>query len=351
LPRTVGIIATELGSALAEAGHGLVVGGWPGVDYLASESHAAVNARRGYPLSDHLIQVVGGRRPEIYPSGANYPDFRGGHVVEVPSGVREWIEALKYSDAVILLGGEGGTLETFQYAVQEQRLVLPVASTEGDAAIAFRDCIERWETLPFGGISRSLFQQVLSTPVALSEDARELAKGILGLLEVRFGYEASEAPLTKAIFVSYAHEDRHWMNKLRSVLRPLERTVGVSVWDDHTLGPGARFEREIHEAIATARVAILLVSDAFLESSFIREKELPWLRDRQAGGAMTILWLPVQGSSWSTTFLAEVLAVAAQCDVSLETLPAAHQQDALVKVRNAVSTALAQDQCRPTQPA
>ncbi|MBO3273147.1 hypothetical protein [Hymenobacter defluvii] len=121
LPTPVALLAEAVGRELAKQGYGLVVGGWPGVDYLAARGFAQVLAAQGLPLADYLIQVVSTSRPVVYPPGADYPDFRGGHIIAVPAGVREWVEALKYAEAVVLLGGEGGTRETFWYATQEQR--------------------------------------------------------------------------------------------------------------------------------------------------------------------------------------------------------------------------------------
>jgi hypothetical protein len=170
-----------------------------------------------------------------------------------------------------------------------------------------------------------------------------LAAGILRLLDRRFAYEAADAPRIRAVFVSYAHEDRYWLTKLRSVLRPLEHTVELSVWDDQSMRPGASFEREIADAIAAARVAIILVSDAFLRSAFIRDKELPWLLARHDAGAITIFWLPVEGEAWRNSPLAQVLVATEKVEVPLTSLPSAMQQDALVKVRNQVAKVLASD--------
>ena len=339
LPASTRLLAHELGMSLAEHSFGLVVGGWPGVDHVTARAFAD-SIRRGRALSDDLIQVVAAQRPTIFPEGAGYPDFRGGHLVEVPQGAREWIEALKYCDAVVLIGGEGGTLETFYYALQEQRPTFPVASTGGDAEKAFRDCIERWDTLPLEGISRTAFAAVLTMPIHDSGDARLLASKLMALLHGRFATEAHDKPKNRAVFVSYAHEDRYWLRRLRSVLRPLQQTVGFAVWDDQSMERGVLFEKEIADAIAAARVAILLVSDAFLRSAFIRDKEVPLLLERRDAGAITVLWLPIEGEAWRASSLSRILAGTEDVEISLASLPSAEQQDALVKLRKQVAAAL-----------
>lgn len=126
LPERQARLASQLGRSLSDRNFGLVVGGWPGVDYLAAKAFAERLAARRVSLSDYLIQVVGEERPAIYPAAARYPDFAGGHVITVSTGAREWIEALKYAHAVVLVGGEGGTSETVYYAISRTTTGFPV---------------------------------------------------------------------------------------------------------------------------------------------------------------------------------------------------------------------------------
>jgi TIR domain len=143
------------------------------------------------------------------------------------------------------------------------------------AARAFKKCIEDWETLPLDGISKSDFTCVLQQRCETVEEARVLVAGILDLLARRFAHESAGMPRERAVFVSYAHEDVHWRKRLQNVLRPLERSVDISLWTDHFLKAGEEFVRTIAEAIDEARVAVLLVSAAFMDSHFIGKQELP----------------------------------------------------------------------------
>ncbi|MBO3273146.1 hypothetical protein [Hymenobacter defluvii] len=92
--------------------------------------------------------------------------------------------------------------------------------------------------------------------------------------------------------------------------------------------------------IAQARVAILLVSAAFLASTFIQEQELPRLLFKSRQRTCRVLWLVVEDCDWQTSPLQEIIALHDPA-VPLATLPAAQQQDTLIQLRQSVAAALA----------
>jgi hypothetical protein len=70
-------------------------------------------------------------------------------------------------------------------------------------------------------------------------------------------------------------------------LRPLESAGVLRTWADTQLDGGATWERELQAAMETATVAVLLVSQDFLDSRFIGEVELPALLAREAAGELS----------------------------------------------------------------
>jgi predicted acylesterase/phospholipase RssA len=90
---------------------------------------------------------------------------------------------------------------------------------------------------------------------------------------------------TPVVFISYAREDREWVERLRAKLAPLIVDKAVTVWDDSYIPSGANWDTSIHDAILRARVAVLIVSRHFLASRYSIETELALLREQLSAGA------------------------------------------------------------------
>jgi hypothetical protein len=79
----------------------------------------------------------------------------------------------------------------------------------------------------------------------------------------------------KTVFISYSHEDRNMLERLRAHLNSLVRDQSIEVWDDTKIKVGDKWREEIKESIDNAKIAILLISADFLASDFIYRNELP----------------------------------------------------------------------------
>jgi len=69
------------------------------------------------------------------------------------------------------------------------------------------------------------------------------------------------------------------------------------------LRTGAEWKNEIREHMSKAKVAILMVSQTFLVSEFIRNVELPELLQAAKDEKATILWMPVGTSLVKDTYI------------------------------------------------
>jgi len=91
------------------------------------------------------------------------------------------------------------------------------------------------------------------------------------------------------VFVSYSHKDEKALEQLQRYLHPLERDGLFTAWADTRLQGGDDWKKEIDQALAEASVAVLLISQDFLNSKFITEEEVPRVLAREAVGKMTVL--------------------------------------------------------------
>ena len=110
-------------------------------------------------------------------------------------------------------------------------------------------------------------------------------------------FVAPRVQSTKPVFISYSHEDALWLEKLRLFLQPLEDKELIRVWDDSEIRPGSDWLGEIRTALDSARVAVFLVTQSFLASRFIQEKELPKLLEAAQTRGCLIFWIAVSSTT------------------------------------------------------
>jgi parallel beta-helix repeat protein len=148
------------------------------------------------------------------------------------------------------------------------------------------------------------------------------------------------------VFISYSHQDRGWLEKLKKYLAPLSNQL--TVWDDQEIKPGVPWRAEIRSALDSARVAVLLVTQDFLNSKFIMNEELPIILESNKAEGLQVLWVAVKASLYKETQLAELQSTN---DPSrpLHSLRGATRDTELVKIAESIKAAFGTSPDRPRQ--
>ena len=105
------------------------------------------------------------------------------------------------------------------------------------------------------------------------------------------GREASQPQARNRIFISYSHEDKRLYNEFLKMLRPSAHRHGLAIWSDDTIEVGTIWREEIERALGCKGVAVLLGSPDFLDSSFIKNNELPPLLQASQNQGTRIFWI------------------------------------------------------------
>jgi hypothetical protein len=104
--------------------------------------------------------------------------------------------------------------------------------------------------------------------------------------------------LPVTIFISYAHEDAGWCDKLKAHLRIVERDGVAKVWTDAEIELGAEWDVEIRTALNEAKVILLLVSSDFINSDFCYGKEMVTAMERHDSGDAIVVPVSTRYVDW-----------------------------------------------------
>jgi hypothetical protein len=141
------------------------------------------------------------------------------------------------------------------------------------------------------------------------------------------------------VFISYSHKDEEWLTRLKDVLKPHRKILGLDIWDDKRIKAGDTWRSEIEVALQTATVAVLLVTVDFASSEFINTVELPKILDREREEGLRVIWIAISDAAYKEIGLSHIQA-ANPTETPLEFLEKPQQTKALVEIARNIELAL-----------
>lgn len=141
------------------------------------------------------------------------------------------------------------------------------------------------------------------------------------------------------VFISYSHSERDavWRERVLEHLGVLKQQGLIDLWDDTQIGAGDDWYDKIHTAMLSSRVAVLLVSPAFLNSGFILKEEVPKLFDQHKSDGMRIVPVLIRDAPWQQVpWLAAIQMRPGSTPVA--SMEDRHIDPALAKIANEIAT-------------
>jgi hypothetical protein len=100
------------------------------------------------------------------------------------------------------------------------------------------------------------------------------------------------------VFINYSHNDNEFKDELLNMLAILEKQKVIKVWQDRQIEGGDSWYEAIQNAMRTCKMAILLVSQHFLNSQFIQREEVPLLLMQRIRQGMRVIPIIVRPCLW-----------------------------------------------------
>ena len=97
------------------------------------------------------------------------------------------------------------------------------------------------------------------------------------------------APQIRKLFISYAREDREYVESLERHLSALMKSGHIDSWTDSDILPGQSWASAIEENLRNADIILFMVSSYFLDSEYIHAYERKWAQEtKESKGAKVV---------------------------------------------------------------
>lgn len=106
-------------------------------------------------------------------------------------------------------------------------------------------------------------------------------------------------PPPRKVFISYSRKDKRSKDQLKKNFTPVIENGNLNVWiDESNIDVGDDWERKIDKALTESELAVLLMSENFFDSEYIRKKELPYIIKNAKKKRMSVVPVSIRKSGW-----------------------------------------------------
>jgi len=132
----------------------------------------------------------------------------------------------------------------------------------------------------------------------------------------------------KKIFISYCRKDKDWLGIIMNYLKGLEHE-NIDIWFDKKIKTGEQWNPVIADAIQTSHMTICLISQDYLNSDFIRTKEIPGILNKQKEG-MIVFPVLIKNCTWKVISWLKNLQIFPGDGISLNNLEEKDRETMLI---------------------
>jgi len=141
----------------------------------------------------------------------------------------------------------------------------------------------------------------------------------------------------KKIFISYCHKDKDWLTIIMEHLNSLQYE-NINIWFDDKITTGEQWNPAISDAIQTSHMTICLISKHYLNSVYIRTREVPGILNKQKEG-MIVFPVLIKNCTWKVISWLKNLQIFPGDGIPLEKMTEDEQENSLIKLIDQVHDA------------
>ena len=141
----------------------------------------------------------------------------------------------------------------------------------------------------------------------------------------------------KKIFISYCHKNKDWLTVIMNYLKGLEYE-DIDIWFDKKIQTGEQWNPVIADAIQTSHMTICLISQDYLNSDFIRTREVPGILNKQKEG-MIVFPVLIKNCTWKVISWLKNLQMFPGNGIPLEKMTEDEQENMLIHLIDQVHEA------------